>query len=115
MQRVRIRAMQLEASAGWQPRLEREVHHPGIGKEAGAEWNQREDERSETMVPVVEGKPVWELPATNAEVCKNELEAELRRTRAERYAHLNDRRFEKIVDLVRRRSQTFYMEGARAQ
>ena len=88
------------------------MYCPGIGKEAGAEWNRREDERSETMVPVIEGKPVWEFPDTGAEVYKDELEAELRRTRAERYAHLNDRRFEKIVELVRRRSQTFYVEGA---
>ena len=88
------------------------THHPGIGKAAGAEWNQREGERSEILVPLVEGAPVWEFPDTEAEAYKDKLEESLQRDRASRYAHLNDRRFEKVVELVRRRSRTIQIRSS---
>ena len=60
----------------------------------------------------MEGAPVWEFPDTEADENKDKLEESLRMDRVSRYAHLNDRRFEKVVELVRRRSRTFYVEGA---
>ena len=68
--------------------------------------------RAEPIVELRDGVPVWLYPDTDAEVYKDALEKEMRGHRAERYSHLNSRRFEKLVAMVRRNSRSFYVEGA---
>jgi hypothetical protein len=93
-----IRIRQVQNQEDWTP----------VGKKKA----QAEDEKGEQMVEFKEGKPQWKYPDTKDKEYKDALEAEMAGQRASRDAHLSDKRFAKLVKLVRHFSTAFFEEGA---